>query len=1122
MPAARQPAPGLVIHPSALLALTLLAACDVPFSVSGRCSQQSDCAEATWCVDGLCRPCPACAGGEACVEGRCAPGCTIDGEAQPAGSVDPSSPCRTCQPDLDPSGYRAAFEGEAGHCLAGERCRSGVCVGEAQPSVSITSPSDGALIGPVEDSASFPVSGHCSESGREVTLEVDGAAAGGSATCDGTTFAATLDTLGLGQGGHWLVAVHASSSGAVARSTTVTLIKDTLPPSIAITSLAHGGYVNRSNQAAYSIAGSCSEDGATVSLAVGPALATGTCVASAWGFALDLTALPEGPATVTVTATDAAGNQGSDAATLEKSTTIPSLAPTSPQVPILGTLTFTASGTRTPYTFSLASGAGLIDAATGEFEAPASPGNARVQVEDLFGNTAATDVTITPLGPLAFTVLGVTGPSDTVADGYLQHLLPGGEFATITWSASANAATYRAAILDVNGATVVCTEQTVSTLSASFASCPLVPGARYLATVVADNGAGDTLAAGNSPYPFLVNRAPVARDDSAIALSEATFTLNVRGNDSDPDGQALVVVAVGLPMHGTATTDGAVVTYRSESGYRGDESFGYTISDGTGGTASAAVSLKVALPQTWTGEAGDASWQNAKNWIPPAVPAAGEVAHFDSTCIGVACACTIDVPVAIQGLELAASYPGTLTQASGNTVALGTSAARTGSYLQAGGTFLGSANSATSFRVFGDDAFRLLGGAFRAPAGELRIESNQVDNTPVTIAPAATFQHGSGTLFIGHASGACTDTVHRIDVTDHLAVNHLTLGDSGGGCGGSKTFDLLGRTIDVGGTLRLAGGDDVVSNGNLDLWGAGNVFQRDALDPRGGTALIRFLGASAQVYTINQASTGWPHPGFVIDKTGGEVGYAGTGPLVLESLQVLAGTFRAPTTGSAPLELSGANGQPHTVLQVAAGATLMLGNLALFVAKPGNPGNCDPGGPYLIDVPAALQFNDVHFAMFDAGCTHLPQWSIQPGSALTVNGRFWAEIGSFSGGALALRGALDIGASGGGTSAVRISGGAPQAFSSSGGRLPGGPISIDKSGGSFELNADFRAVEPGQTLLMAGNSTVHMTGHAMTIAGSATMVAPATINKGGGTLTVNGSAVGTGTGNMFGTGTVSP
>ena len=90
------------------------------------------------------------------------------------------------------------------------------------------------------------------------------------------------------------------------------------------------------------------------------------------------------------------------------------------------------------------------------------------------------------------------------------------------------------------------------------------------------------------------NHFPIARSDSATVTDGASVTINVLANDSDPDNDALGITAVSAPAHGTAAIAGSAIIYTPAAAFTGTDTFGYTISDGHGGSASANVSVSVA------------------------------------------------------------------------------------------------------------------------------------------------------------------------------------------------------------------------------------------------------------------------------------------------------------------------------------------------------------------------------------------------------------------------------------------------------------------------------------------------------------------------------------------------
>ena len=91
-----------------------------------------------------------------------------------------------------------------------------------------------------------------------------------------------------------------------------------------------------------------------------------------------------------------------------------------------------------------------------------------------------------------------------------------------------------------------------------------------------------------------VNDGPVAVDDSASTDEDTAVTVDVLVNDSDPESDSLSVTSVGIPSHGIAVLNGDnTITYTPVLDYVGSDSFTYTVSDGNGGSATAAVSVSI-------------------------------------------------------------------------------------------------------------------------------------------------------------------------------------------------------------------------------------------------------------------------------------------------------------------------------------------------------------------------------------------------------------------------------------------------------------------------------------------------------------------------------------------------
>ena len=93
------------------------------------------------------------------------------------------------------------------------------------------------------------------------------------------------------------------------------------------------------------------------------------------------------------------------------------------------------------------------------------------------------------------------------------------------------------------------------------------------------------------------NDEPVATDDSVtVTFDGPAVPVDVLGNDTDIDGDPLLVVDVGTASKGivTITGGGTALTYQSNAGETGSDSFSYTAGDGQGGSASGTVHVTIA------------------------------------------------------------------------------------------------------------------------------------------------------------------------------------------------------------------------------------------------------------------------------------------------------------------------------------------------------------------------------------------------------------------------------------------------------------------------------------------------------------------------------------------------
>jgi uncharacterized repeat protein (TIGR01451 family) len=94
---------------------------------------------------------------------------------------------------------------------------------------------------------------------------------------------------------------------------------------------------------------------------------------------------------------------------------------------------------------------------------------------------------------------------------------------------------------------------------------------------------------------LLINGAPTAVDDAVSVPADTAVDIAATANDTDPESQPLQVTAVDTPSHGaTRRNPDQTVEYRPDPGFFGTDTFGYTIADNVGNTASAQVTVQVA------------------------------------------------------------------------------------------------------------------------------------------------------------------------------------------------------------------------------------------------------------------------------------------------------------------------------------------------------------------------------------------------------------------------------------------------------------------------------------------------------------------------------------------------
>ncbi|MFG1248770.1 Ig-like domain-containing protein [Xanthobacter flavus] len=159
-------------------------------------------------------------------------------------------------------------------------------------------------------------------------------------------------------------------------------------------------------------------------------------------------------------------------------------------------------------------------------------------------------------------------------------------------------------------------------------------------TYTVSDGKGGTDIATVAVNVAPVNDAPVAGDDtlsmnedSALVIFPGAYpgisiprptvalpTSSVLGNDTDAEGDALTIVAVGGASHGSVELINGTLVFYPDPDYTGPASFTYTVSDGKGGTDTATVAVNVTPANDAPAAADDAVAMSEDGWLFFATP----------------------------------------------------------------------------------------------------------------------------------------------------------------------------------------------------------------------------------------------------------------------------------------------------------------------------------------------------------------------------------------------------------------------------------------------------------------------------------------------------------------------
>ncbi|HEX4925028.1 MAG TPA: Ig-like domain-containing protein, partial [Bdellovibrionales bacterium] len=612
------------------------------------------------------------------------------------------------------------------------------------------------------------------------------------------------------------------------------------------------------------------------------------------------------------------------------------------------------------------------------------------------------------------------------------------------------------------------------------------------ATYINAYNTNSTNSGNNVGWNFAANVAPVAVDDAIdMNQSDGSVVINVLSNDTDTNGDYLTVTAKTNGVSGTVTIagDGRSVTYTPTGGAAGRDAFTYTVSDGQGGTDTGTVTVDVMTPYTWTGLGGNTNWSNGANWHNgTTAPGVNDVAIFSAVC-DTTCNATIDTNVSVQGMGLTLGYTGTITQGAGYTVDIGSS-----DYIQYNGTFTGG-NS--NFTVT-DGQFTLVGGTFTAPSATLKFQKTTEADAYAFQHLGGTFNHNSGTVWFDY-NGSTAVRSYTVDGIATTTFNHLRFSAGHATTGvvavwyipAGDSLTVVGNlTIDRSGTTGFAALNETAVTGELKVRGNVSYLQ----GAYAGTATVTLDGTGTQYYFGHAEGQG---PYLKINKTAGSVlPDAGTVNFNVTKFILTQGSFTAPTGdfGVGPGIWWSGN---ETMFQVASGTTYThnSGRLILY-------GQSSSNAVYTIDLPTSLTINNLLIDGGRASGGTNNDYTIAAGDTLTANNVTLRQ--TTASGVVRLYGNLNVTGNltteagfDGGTAAITLTGTAAQMITHSGGTMPAGTFTINKSSGTATLASALTLNGTGQDLAIT-SGTLALAGNNVSITDQLTSAAAGTLTLQGG------------------------
>lgn len=233
--------------------------------------------------------------------------------------------------------------------------------------------------------------------------------------------------------------------------------------------------------------------------------------------------------------------------------------------------------------------------------------NANFNGQDTFTFRVTDGVSYSPEATVRISVTAVNDPPSFVKGANQSVLQDSGAKSVSNWATSispgpADEAGQTVTFAVTNDNTALFSSQPAVAAAGTLTFTPAAgkTGTATVTVTAADNG-GTANGGQNasSPQTFTItvrppNRPPVAVDDAVALDEDASLDINVKANDSDPDGDPMAIVSFTQPSHGRTLRSNIGILYIPDANYHGPDSFTYQISDRTvtGNTATVSITVK--------------------------------------------------------------------------------------------------------------------------------------------------------------------------------------------------------------------------------------------------------------------------------------------------------------------------------------------------------------------------------------------------------------------------------------------------------------------------------------------------------------------------------------------------